>query len=165
MVTPSIKGLLIRILKMFLFPFLIEPFQKYHLKTNICHLSYRWRPKQLPEIIRYALRSLWWATENEQTSPPLCCSPGELQLALFALFPPTVFLFSYSFIFLRPHIEISLLFYYHLIRQCNVKDADDENNNDDKYADYHIVMFLQLYFYSDSEWVWMRFQTSMSLNW
>ena len=27
---------------MFLFPFLIEPFQKYHLKTNICHLSYRW---------------------------------------------------------------------------------------------------------------------------
>ena len=26
---------------MFLFPFLIEPFQKYHLKTNICHLSYR----------------------------------------------------------------------------------------------------------------------------
>ena len=41
MVTPSIKGLLIRILKMFLFPFLIEPFQKYHLKTNICHLSYR----------------------------------------------------------------------------------------------------------------------------
>ena len=40
-VTPSIKGFLIRILKMFLFPFLIEPFQKYHLKTNICHLSYR----------------------------------------------------------------------------------------------------------------------------
>ena len=28
---------------MFLFPFLIEPFQKYHLKTNICHLSYRCR--------------------------------------------------------------------------------------------------------------------------
>ena len=27
---------------MVLFPFLIEPFQKYHLKTNICHLSYRW---------------------------------------------------------------------------------------------------------------------------
>ena len=26
---------------MFLFPFLIELFQKYHLKTNICHLSYR----------------------------------------------------------------------------------------------------------------------------
>ena len=26
---------------MVLFPFLIEPFQKYHLKTNICHLSYR----------------------------------------------------------------------------------------------------------------------------
>ena len=26
---------------MFLFPFLIEPFQKHHLKTNICHLSIR----------------------------------------------------------------------------------------------------------------------------
>ena len=26
---------------MVLFPFLIEPFQKYHLKTNICHLSYQ----------------------------------------------------------------------------------------------------------------------------
>ena len=28
---------------MVLFPVLIEPFQKYHLKTNICHLSYRWQ--------------------------------------------------------------------------------------------------------------------------
>ena len=46
-VTPSIKGFLIRILKMFLFPFLIEPFQKYHLKTNICHLSYRCKPREL----------------------------------------------------------------------------------------------------------------------
>ena len=43
--------------------------------------------------------------------PPFLSSPGKLLLALFALFPPTVFLFSYSFIFLRPHIEISLLFY------------------------------------------------------
>ena len=41
MVTPLIFALIARILYMALFPFLIEPFQKYHLKTNICHLSYR----------------------------------------------------------------------------------------------------------------------------
>ena len=56
MVTPSIKGFLIRILKMFLFPFLIEPFQKYHLKTNICHLSYRCvMTTRAPAVIKITL--------------------------------------------------------------------------------------------------------------
>ena len=59
-VTPSIKGLLIRILKMFLFPFLIEPFQKYHLKTNICHLSYRWVKLDHFEIDPPGIRCFDW---------------------------------------------------------------------------------------------------------
>ena len=51
---------------MFLFPFLIEPFQKYHLKTNICHLSYRWGGirkmfySEKPKDLLWSIGSSYW---------------------------------------------------------------------------------------------------------
>ena len=51
---------------MVLVPFLIEPFQKYHLKTNICHLSYRWGGirkmfySEKPKDLLWSIGSSYW---------------------------------------------------------------------------------------------------------